>query len=149
MFSNEACFHLNGYVNWHKTMHWVQDNPHAAADHQTNPRITVWCAVHGDPLLGPVFPDGVMNTEWYLQFLNNALETYMYIRHSQLNIGFPFCRMEHHLIAMARCKTVALAGQQIGCTETIEWPRRYLGLIAIYFYLWGHLNPLVYHTHPP
>jgi hypothetical protein len=56
MFSGEACFHLNGYVNRHKTVSWAQDNPHVAVDapDQTNARITVRCAIHGNTLLGPI-----------------------------------------------------------------------------------------------
>jgi hypothetical protein len=49
-FSDEACFHFNGYVNRHNTVYWVQDNSQIAVDayHHTNPRKTVWCAIHGN-----------------------------------------------------------------------------------------------------
>lgn len=39
MFSDEACFHLKGYVKQHNTVYWAQDDPHVADDphHRTNP----------------------------------------------------------------------------------------------------------------
>ena len=52
IFRDAACFHLNGFINWHNTMCQVQDNHHDAVDthQQTNPRITLWCKIHGNTL---------------------------------------------------------------------------------------------------
>jgi hypothetical protein len=53
-FSDEACFQLNGTVNRHNIVYWSDENPHVALDahNQTDPRINVWCGIHGDAIVG-------------------------------------------------------------------------------------------------
>jgi hypothetical protein len=60
-------------------MHWLQENPHVTVDahHQSNTTTTVWSTIHGDPLLGPLQLDEVVNTKQYLQFLNHASEIHV------------------------------------------------------------------------
>jgi hypothetical protein len=50
-------------------MYWAQDNCHVAgnAHHLTHLRIVMWCAIHGNTPLGPVFLEGVVKAaavEW-------------------------------------------------------------------------------------
>ena len=60
IFIYEACFLLNGSINWHNNVYWVQDSRHATVDahHQTNPRIITCCAIQNNTSLGPVFLEG-------------------------------------------------------------------------------------------
>jgi hypothetical protein len=51
MFSDDTCYHLNVYVNHHKTVSRVQHNPYVAVD--ARGQTTVRCATHGNTLLGP------------------------------------------------------------------------------------------------
>ena len=54
--SDEAWFHLLGYVNSQKTGYWSSENPHVI--HETplhDLKIGVWCAVSGTKIVGPIF----------------------------------------------------------------------------------------------
>jgi len=55
-------------------VYWAQDNRHVAGDahHRTHPRITMWRAMHGNTLLGPVFLEEGVKTERYMQLLNGV-----------------------------------------------------------------------------
>uniref|UniRef100_A0A6P7GIP0 Uncharacterized protein LOC114343176 n=1 Tax=Diabrotica virgifera virgifera TaxID=50390 RepID=A0A6P7GIP0_DIAVI len=44
IFSDEAHFHLNGYVNKHNCRYWAQDNPRQKHQRQLHSKkVTVWC----------------------------------------------------------------------------------------------------------
>ena len=55
LFSDEACFHLNGTVNKHNTVYWATANPYIGvnAHQQSGPKLNVWCGIHGDVLIHP------------------------------------------------------------------------------------------------
>jgi hypothetical protein len=78
-FSVEACFHLNGTVNRHNLVYWSDENPHVALDahNQTDPRINVWCGIHGDDIIGPVFLNNRLTGVRYRQHLENTLQPYL------------------------------------------------------------------------
>jgi hypothetical protein len=60
-------------------VYWAQDIAHVPvnAPHQTNPRITVWCATYGTAFLWPVFLEEGVNAERYLKSLNDVFESYV------------------------------------------------------------------------
>ncbi|KAI5739696.1 hypothetical protein M8J77_022292 [Diaphorina citri] len=54
--SDEAHFHLNGFVNRQNFRYWGAENPrelHKKPLH--SPRVTVWCAVGKNTVIGPYF----------------------------------------------------------------------------------------------
>ena len=54
--SDEAWFHLSGYVNSQNTRYWSFENPHLI--HETplhDLKIGVWCAVSGTMIVCPIF----------------------------------------------------------------------------------------------
>ena len=55
-FSDEAHFHLSGYVNKQNMRYWSRDNPREL--HQRplhSERVTVWCALSQVGIIGPWF----------------------------------------------------------------------------------------------
>ena len=55
-FSDEAHFHLNGYVNKQNYRFWATENPFLAISRPLHPqRVTVWCAMTAEGIIGPIF----------------------------------------------------------------------------------------------
>ena len=51
--TEEARFHLSGYVNSQNTRYWSQDNSHIVHEEPRHPEeIGVWCAVSGMRIIG-------------------------------------------------------------------------------------------------
>lgn len=56
IFSDEAHFHLNGYVNKQNCRIWGLENPHAIHMKQMHPKkVTVWCGFWVGGVIGPYF----------------------------------------------------------------------------------------------
>jgi hypothetical protein len=69
-FSDEAQFHLNGYVNKQNMCVWSTENPHAVMETPLQPeKCMVLCAISLAGVVGPIFLDDTINAESCLQFL--------------------------------------------------------------------------------
>ncbi|GFW63237.1 uncharacterized protein TNCV_3476531 [Trichonephila clavipes] len=56
LFSDEAHFWLNGYVNKQKCRIWSEANPQAYVETPLHPeKLTVWCALWAGGIIGPYF----------------------------------------------------------------------------------------------
>ena len=54
LFSDEAHFWLNGYVNKQNCRIWSEENPQAYVQKPLHPaKITVWCALWAGGIIGP------------------------------------------------------------------------------------------------
>lgn len=144
--SDEAWFHLSGYVNSQNTRYWDTENPnlvHEVPLHDA--KVGVWCAVSGRRIIGPIFFYDTVNSERYV---NNILQPFFdMLTEEEREYGY---------------------FQQDGATahtshlsmETIEnvfsdrvistglWPARSPDLSACDFYLWGNLKQKVYKNNP-
>lgn len=71
--------------------------------HQTNPRTTVWCAIHGYTVEGPVLLGaGAVCAGRHLQLLNGL---YVDVNLLAVRRWLYFSPMERHLIPLVRCQT--------------------------------------------
>lgn len=59
IFTDESIFYLNGNVSDHHNHYWSPENMHIPLEvhHQWNPRVMVWCGIHGTRVIGPFFFD--------------------------------------------------------------------------------------------
>ena len=56
MMSDEAHYHLNGYVNKQNFRYWATTNPRELHEKPLHsPKVTVWCGVTGTEVVGPYF----------------------------------------------------------------------------------------------
>jgi len=56
IFSDEAHFWMNGYVNKQNCRIWDDINPHEIHQHQMHPeKVTVWCGFWSGGIIGPYF----------------------------------------------------------------------------------------------
>jgi hypothetical protein len=66
-FSDEACFHLQGYINMQNNCYWSSRNPHWTHKVPLQPvKVGVWCAVSAQKIFVPVFFNKRINCERYL-----------------------------------------------------------------------------------
>ena len=63
-FTDEAWFHLSGYINSQNTRIWAEKNPHTLhAEPLHAQKIVVWCAVSRRRIIGPIFHENTVNSE--------------------------------------------------------------------------------------
>ena len=56
IFSDEAHFHLGGYVNKQNMRYWSEDNPRELHEKEMHlQKTTVWCAISSKKIIGPYF----------------------------------------------------------------------------------------------
>lgn len=74
LFSDEATFHRNGFVN-RRNFHFYSDsNPHLfRTTTQTKWSINAWGGIVGDTVIGPYFFEGSLTGRRYYNFLKNHL----------------------------------------------------------------------------
>jgi hypothetical protein len=62
LFSDEACFHLQGYINMQNNCYWSSQNPHLTHEVQLHPaKVGVWCTVSARRTVEPVFYNETIN----------------------------------------------------------------------------------------
>ena len=74
IWSDEACFKLNGRVNRHNCVYWSDSNPREILQQELNsPGATVWASLCSSGLIGPFFFDNTVTAKSYLKMLNEKL----------------------------------------------------------------------------
>ncbi|KAJ4430460.1 hypothetical protein ANN_22676 [Periplaneta americana] len=66
-WSNEACFHFNGTMNSYNAVYWATENHHIAveAHNRFDSKLNVWCGIHWDVVIGPVFLNNKLTAPVY------------------------------------------------------------------------------------
>ena len=68
----EALFDLNGIVNKQNDRYWAPSRPHFEKYKEVKtPSLKVWCAVFKWGIIGPYFFEETINTNSYLERLND------------------------------------------------------------------------------
>jgi hypothetical protein len=69
-FSDEALFHLQGYINTQNNRYWSSQNPHLTPKVLLHPvKLGVWCAVSATRIVGPMFFNETVNCKRYVQVI--------------------------------------------------------------------------------
>lgn len=72
-FSDEAWFHLSGYVNSQTMRMWSSDNPHIFRETPLHPlKIGIWIGVSRRRLIGPIFFEQTVTAQRYREDIFNA-----------------------------------------------------------------------------
>jgi len=70
-FTDEARFHLSGYVNSQNTRIWATENPHTVHEEPLHSqKVGVWCGVSRRRIIGSILFEQRVTTEVYLQIFN-------------------------------------------------------------------------------
>ena len=66
-FSDEAWFHLSGYMNSQNSRAWSTVNPHALFQKPLHDqKVGVWCALSRGRIIGPIFFENTITTKRYI-----------------------------------------------------------------------------------
>lgn len=152
--SDEAHFHMCGYVNKQNSRYWSQENPKEI--HQTplhSQKVTVWCAVSAQGIVGPYFfeDENEENTTVNSVRYVNMLETFFQqeLRRFPENMWFQQDGATCHTArASMNVLRQMFPGRLISRFGDLQWPPRSCDLTPCDFWLWGYLKSRVYINNP-
>lgn len=155
--SDEAHFHLSGFVNKQNFRYWSESNPknlHEKPLH--SPKVTVWCAMSSLGIIGPFFFEDdlgytvTVNSDRYA----DMLATFFFPRLDGFNPDDNTLFQQdgatsHTAIVSMDLLKLAFPGCLISRNGDFPWPARSPDLTAPDFFLWGYLKAKVFKENPP
>lgn len=155
IFSDEAHFHLGGYVNKQNCRIWGSENPHVIEEKPMySQRVTVWCGFWSGGIIGPFFFENeagatvTVNGERYRAMLSDYFFDQM--EAEDLNdIWFQqdgaTCHTAHATIDLLR---TVFENRIISRNGDVHWPPRSCDLTPLDYFLWGAVKDVCYTNHP-
>lgn len=150
LWTDEANFSRNAQVNIHNAHYWSDKNPHWVwqARHQYQWSFNVWCGIYDGTIIGPVFFDGTLTGERYVNdILNGPLQDFL--------CEIPLARIKdiwyqhdgapaHGSSKVCSWLDEVFPQQWIGRHGPIAWPARSPDFNPLDFFLWGYVKTQVY-----
>ncbi|GFU97879.1 uncharacterized protein TNCV_1103871 [Trichonephila clavipes] len=155
LFSDEAHFWLNGYVNKQKCRIWSEANPQVYVETPLHPeKLTVWCALWAGGIIGPYFfknDEGhnftvngdryrAMITNFFIPELNNHDVQELWFQQDGAT-----CHTARATIDLLKD---TFGDRLISRFGPVNWPPRSCDLIPLDYLLWGYVKSLVYADKP-
>ena len=79
LWSDEAVFHTDGFVNRHNCHYWVAHDPELTVEKMQNrPKVTVWCGMTAARFISAYLLRDTMNVKRYLQMLEDYVWPIVY-----------------------------------------------------------------------
>ncbi|GFX39055.1 transposable element Tc3 transposase [Trichonephila clavipes] len=155
LFSDEAHFWLNGYVNKQNCRIWSEANPQVYVETPLHPeKLTVWCALWAGGIIGPYF---FKNDEGHNVTVNGD-------RYRAMITNFFILELNNHDVQElwfqqdgATCHTAratidllkdTFGDRLISRFGPVNWPPRSCDLTPLDYFLWGYVKSLVYADKP-
>ncbi|GFT51044.1 uncharacterized protein TNCV_4490251 [Trichonephila clavipes] len=155
LFSDEAHFWLNGYVNKQNCRIWSEANPQVYVETPLHPeKLTVWCALWAGGITGPYF---FKNDEGHNVTVNGD-------RYRAIITNFFIPELNNHDVQElwfqqdgATCHTAratidllkdTFGDRLISRFGPVNWPPRTCDLTRLDYFLWGYVKSLVYADKP-
>lgn len=163
IFSDECTFFLNGKVNKQNCRYWSDENPHQFREGHTQypQKINVWAGILGNTVIGPLFINGNLTAEVYLNMLDETVDGLITeaVENQRDQYGQPLISEDilhfqqdgappHYAALVREWLDNRFPGRWIGRRGPIEWPARSPDLSPNDFFLWGHLKSVIYKTAP-
>ncbi|GFY09171.1 transposable element Tc3 transposase [Trichonephila clavipes] len=155
LFSDEAHFWLNGYVNKQKCRIWSEANPQVYVETPLHPeKLTAWCALWAGGIIGPYFfknDEGhnvrvngdryrAMITNFFIPELNNHDVQELWFQQDGAT-----CHTARATIDLLKDTFGYRLIQRFG---PVNWPQRSCDLTPLDYFLWGYVKSLVYVDKP-
>ena len=148
--TDEAWFHLSGYVNSQNNRYWSSDNPHEFQEQPLHDqKIGVWCAISSRRIVGPIFFEQTVNSNRYIvNILNPFLEQ---LTDEEKSFGYfqqDGATAHTARVTIERVHAVFGAERTVSRNSDTAWPARSPDLSPCDFFLWGSLKGQVYQNKP-
>ncbi|GFS57291.1 putative DD41D transposase [Trichonephila clavipes] len=155
LFSNEAHFWLNGYVNKQNCHIWNEANPQVYVETPLHPeKLTVWCALWAGGIIGPYFFKNdqghnvkvngdryrAMITNFFIPELNNHDVQELWFQQDGAT-----CHTARATIDLLKD---TFGDRLISRFGPVNWPPRSCDLTPLDYFLWGYVKSLVYADKP-
>ena len=155
VFSDEAHFWLNGFVNKQNCRIWNENNPQEILQTPLHPeKCTVWCGLHAGGIIGPYFFKNeagarvTVNGDRYRTMINDFLfENMDDIDPDEMwfQQDGATCHTSTATIDLLKSK---FGDKLISRNGTVNWPPRSCDLTPLDYFLWGYVKSLVYADKP-
>ena len=147
IFSDEAHFHLSGFVNKQNCRIWANENPRVIVEKPMYPeRVTVWCGLWAGGVIGPYFFKndfgqaatviGVRYREMITDLLRPEIED-MNLDNMWFQQDGATCLTANETMALLREK---FNDRVISRRGEVNWPPRSCDLAPLDIILWGFLK---------
>jgi hypothetical protein len=144
LFTDEAWFHLSGYVNSQNYHTWATENPHVYEESPLHPqKIGVWCTVSRHRIIGPLFFETTVTAEVYQELMQRFV--------ALLQPDECDCWIQQDgASSYTACSTVDTLHKFFGERIISKglWPPRSPDLSPPDFFLWSFLKNSVYRNKP-
>ncbi|GFY03701.1 transposase [Trichonephila clavipes] len=155
LFSDEAHFWLNGYVNKQNCRIRSEANPQVYVEKPLHPEtLTVWCALWAGGIIGPYFfknDEGhnvPVNGDRYRAMITNFFIPELH-NHDVQELWFQqdgtTCHTARATIDLLK---YTLGDRLISRFGPVNWPPRSCDLTPLDYFLWGYVKSLVYADKP-
>ncbi|GFW77563.1 transposable element Tc3 transposase [Trichonephila clavipes] len=155
LFSDEAHFWLNGYVNKQNCRIWREANPQVYVETPLHPeKLTVWCALWAGGIIGLYFfknDEGhnvTVNGDWYRAMITNFFIPEL-SNHDVQELWFQqdgaTCHTARATIDLLKD---TFGDRLISRFGLVNWPPRSCDLTPLDYFLWGYVKSLVYADKP-
>ena len=150
VWTDEAAFKLLGYVNRHNCIYWSDQYPHFTIATELNQsEIIVWAGILFAGIVGPVFFEGTVSGEKYLEKLKIAIVPALKERPDFNSLYFQQDGAPPHFATAVRnFLDETFPDKWIGRRGPIEFPPRSPDLTPMDFCVWGIIKELVYSRKP-
>lgn len=155
IFTDEAHFWLDGYVNRQNFRHWGTEKPELLRTKPLHPKkLTVWCGLSSMGIIGPIFIDTSITSEVYHELLVDEVLPEIerrewsdcYFQHdgapphtTRLNLGL----LNEHFNSKVIARSFP---EMFNCG--LAWPPYSPDLSPLDFFLWGFIKDKVYQNNP-
>ncbi|GBM62578.1 hypothetical protein AVEN_224375-1 [Araneus ventricosus] len=155
-FTDEAHFHLNGFVNKQNWRFWESENPRLCEEKPLHsPKVTAWVAVCSRGIIGPFSVRETISSERYITILEQFVSTQLALKDRQriewfMQDGAPPHRTEkvfRFLNEHFRNRVIALDYPKFTGTG-MDCPPYSPDLTPCYYFLGGALKDTVYGNNP-
>jgi hypothetical protein len=143
-FSDEAWFHLDGYVNSQNSRQWSQANPHLIIEKPLHPaKVGVWAAMSATRIFF-LFFETTVNANVYCNFIHQFAAT---LTQDEIFSGW---FQQDNATAHTAAVSLRLVNQYFGERVISRglWPARSPDLSPPDYFLWGFLKDKVYSNAP-
>jgi Helix-turn-helix domain (DUF4817) len=149
IWTDEASVSSAGIFNRYNEYTWSRENPHVTVEVRNQGRFSfnVWVGIYRGQFIGPYIYDGALNSQRYLQILQNHVEPFIEDIPINLVQGLFF----QHDGAPPHCAGIInnYLNEQFGENwmanqGPIQWPARSPDLTPLDFFLWGKIKDLTY-----